>query len=425
MTYYNAPNSVRSYNLFKGIGTLILAVIVVSLLLANSFSRPAQPEPTEAPTMAATEPPKTVEKPADTVTPIPTEESVKVEPPTLSVPEVGDDGAVSMRGTGAPGSTVELWANGESLGQVTVGNDGNWSFDAVFDPGEYDVSVRALDPDGTLLAASEPTKIIVEAPKVEPPTLALPEVGDDGSVALRGTGTPGSTVELWANGERLGKVIVGDDGTWSLDTVLEPGEYDVSARAVDVDGGVLAESEPTTVLVEAAMAELPAFTSPATGEEITSDMVKLAGTGQPGAEIEILDQGEVIATATVQNDGTWSYTYDVEPGAHELAVRNMGDDASTSAALSIDVVAEATAPPDVAALPPEAAEFAEMDIDCGVEDAPEGIDLGETYIVAPCEFMGLIAARTGVTLEALIAANPDIGDPNLIMPGQVINLPPR
>jgi hypothetical protein len=37
--------------------------------------------------------------------------------------------------------------------------------------------------------------------------------------------------------------------------------------------------------------------------------------------------------------------------------------------------------------------------------------------------MALIANRTGVTLAALIAANPEVTNPDLIYPGQILNLP--
>ena len=424
MAYYDALDSVRSYNTFKGVGTLVLIVIIAILALAGRFGGTTPPEVAVV-TMVPTQSLKMVETPVDTATVMPTVEAPKVVAPTLALSEVDADGAVTLRGTGTPGSIVELWADGERLDQVTVGDDGTWSFDATFDPGEYDVSVRAVDAGGALLAESKTATVVVEAPKVAAPTLVLSEVNADGAVTLRGTGTPGSTVELWANGKRIEQVTVGDDGTWSFGATFDPGEYDVSVRAVDAGGTLLAESEPVTLVVEAPKVAAPAFTSPAGGETITGGTVELAGTGQPGAKIEILDQGEVVGTVTVQDDGTWAYTYAVEPGTHELAVRNVGDDASTSAVMRIDVVAETTEPAGEVALSEEDGDFATVEVDCSLGDAPEGIDRGDTYIVAPCEYMGLIAARAGVTLKDLIAANPDVEDPTLIFPGQVLNLPPR
>jgi len=60
-----------------------------------------------------------------------------------------------------------------------------------------------------------------------------------------------------------------------------------------------------------------------------------------------------------------------------------------------------------------------------VGNIPMGVDQGTTYIVARCEYMALIAQRTGVKLADLIAANPQVTNPNLIYPDQVLNLPPR
>lgn len=45
-------------------------------------------------------------------------------------------------------------------------------------------------------------------------------------------------------------------------------------------------------------------------------------------------------------------------------------------------------------------------------------------VVQPGETLFIIARRHGVTLAELIAVNPQIVDPNLIFPGMVVNLPP-
>jgi LysM repeat protein len=48
---------------------------------------------------------------------------------------------------------------------------------------------------------------------------------------------------------------------------------------------------------------------------------------------------------------------------------------------------------------------------------------GGTYIVQPGDTLGKIAARIGCSLNALLAANPQIQNPSLIFAGQSINLP--
>jgi LysM repeat protein len=45
-------------------------------------------------------------------------------------------------------------------------------------------------------------------------------------------------------------------------------------------------------------------------------------------------------------------------------------------------------------------------------------------VVQPGETLFIIARRHGITLTELLAVNPQIVDPNLIFPGMVVNLPP-
>jgi len=258
-----------------------------------------------------------------------------------------------------------------------------------------------------------PTRQAVVEPTiaVAAPTLSTPKVSDDGTVTFSGTGTPGSTVEIWAGGKRIGEATVGADGTWSfVAPSMEAGDYDFSVRAVDASGKTLAESTPLKFTVPV-LVKAPMLTAPLPDAAITGDMVALEGTGQPGAEVEILDNGKVVGKAVVQADGTWKFDYKFEPGAHSLAVQNAGDAASASEAINVEVAA---APKPAAATGV-----------CSAGNIPMGVDQGTTYIVARCEYMGLIAQRTGVKLADLIAANPQVTNPSLIYPDQVLNLPPR
>ena len=48
---------------------------------------------------------------------------------------------------------------------------------------------------------------------------------------------------------------------------------------------------------------------------------------------------------------------------------------------------------------------------------------GNTYVVQPGDTLAKIAQRTGTTVRAILAVNPQITNPNVIYVGQVINLP--
>lgn len=275
------------------------------------------------------------------------------------------------------------------------------------------VTASATLPPTTVPPTATPTAV----PVVEVPALALADVGEDGVVTVRGTGTAGSTLEVWGNGTLLDTVVIDADGVWRVKASLESGAYDISARVVDTEGRIVVESEAVRFVVETPEPLLPMLVSPQDSEIVTGETVTLTGTGEPGAEVEILDQDEVVGTAAVQADGTWLFLYEAELGLHAIAVRTVGGRSGATANVEV-VAAEAV---ETVAIP----DFAAMEFDCSAGDAPEGIDLGDTYIVAPCEFLGLIAVRTGIDLEALLAANPDIKDTDVIFPGQVLNLPPH
>ncbi len=57
------------------------------------------------------------------------------------------------------------------------------------------------------------------------------------------------------------------------------------------------------------------------------------------------------------------------------------------------------------------------------EELPPPPPGGSTYIVQPGDTLFIIAQRFGISLEALIAANPQIVDPNIIFPGLIIIIP--
>jgi len=66
----------------------------------------------------------------------------------------------------------------------------------------------------------------------------------------------------------------------------------------------------------------------------------------------------------------------------------------------------------------------EPDTGCG-PDAKPGQVMGNRYRVGECEYIGKIAQAHGILIRDLIAANPQIKDPDRIKPGEILNLPAR
>ncbi len=272
----------------------------------------------------------------------------------------------------------------------------------------------ASQPEGSTVAAPTPSAPEVAADEpvalVKAPVMSTPQVSAEGTVTLSGTGMPDSLVEIWATGKRVGQTTVGVDGAWTFVVQLDPGDYDFAARAVDASGATLAES-PSFKYIVPASKQPPTLTAPQSGALIAGNLVTLEGAGTPGAKIEILDQGKVVSTTVVRLDGTWTLDCLCDSGARVLSVQNAGEPESASEAIAIQVAVASIAIPG--------------DIVCGEEDIPMGVDHGTVYVVAPCEYIGLIAARVGVKLADLLAANPQLVDPDRIDPGQILNLPPR
>ena len=170
----------------------------------------------------------------------------EVATPTFVKPVITEDGALVFTGTGEPGATLGIFANGKKIGEAVVGDDGKWQFDAgKLEPGEYDFVIKTLDSEGAVVneSGSENFTMPKPAAEVAMPVLAKPEITKDGNLLFTGTGEPGATLGIFANGKKIGEVVVGDDGKWEFDAgKLEPGEYDFVIKTLDSAGEVVNES---------------------------------------------------------------------------------------------------------------------------------------------------------------------------------------
>ncbi len=310
----------------------------------------------------------------------------------------------TLTGAGEPGNQVEVVVDGEVVGTAIVGEDGTWSFDYPFaDPGDYDIVLRVLDEDGNALGESDSISLTVAEPV--PPTLeglSISEALTDESITVSGTGAPGTEVEILADGTRFGVAPVREDGTWIYAIAFsDPGEYDVTAQTVDVDGNVIDETDASSVTVSTpAASEQFAFIFPADGGQIIQGFLTIVGTSEPGDEIEIFDDGESIGTTTTEDSGEWYFRFEPALGEHQFSAAVVGA-GSELEARSLEVVPVG-------------------EVDC---DSNLGISRGVNYIVGTCNTFGTVIERTGATLESLIEANPQIDNPDLIYPGDILNIP--
>ena len=89
-----------------------------------------------------------------------------------------DKGTVQLSGTGDPGARIQLFLDNAPLGEVTVGSDGNWSFETEtkLATGEHNFRADRIDPDsGAVVGRASIGMARMEPPKEEEVAAQEPE----------------------------------------------------------------------------------------------------------------------------------------------------------------------------------------------------------------------------------------------------------
>ena len=248
-----------------------------------------------------------------------------------------DDSTPTFSGTAEPNTTLIIYNNGEELHRVQVDPDGNWSFtpSPALTPGAYSFSTVVVDAAGNRSPESTPIGFIVDTSAVtisidqvldnEGPVqgaLASGGVTDDTTPTLSGTATPGSTVNIYLNGDLLQEnVPVNSQGQWSytVSPALTTGEYAFSATVVTPAGGESAPTADFNLEVDVTPSAAPTIDSitddvgsvqdPLVDGSVTDDTTPtLRGTGVEGDLIIIRNNGVVIGSEVVRPDNTWTFT---------------------------------------------------------------------------------------------------------------------
>ena len=207
-----------------------------------------------------------------------------------------DDSTPVFTGTGTPGNTVYIMDGGKVIGTSIVGKDGQWTFTptTALAHGEHIITLIEKDAAGN---KSEPTagfKFNVDLKAPKQPVISdvlddeknqqVPQNGmtADNTPTLKGTAEPGASVEVFANGIKIGEAPVDTDGTWTFtpDEALSDGPYSFTSVTVDSAGNRGLQSQPYDLIIQ-----VPDTTAP----------------DKPGSDEIVDDNGQVIAEGT-QND---------------------------------------------------------------------------------------------------------------------------
>ncbi|WP_172889112.1 Ig-like domain-containing protein [Microbacterium sp. TPU 3598] len=211
---------------------------------------------------------------------------------------IGKKGTL-VSGTAEPGQTVQVKDNNGTI-LATAKTDTYGVFVATI-AGPLPGGARTLTvTDGLGNQVNIDVKVESDALTITSPTAGA-KLGKTG-IEFAGTAEPGVSVEIKdSKGNVIASGVSNAQGVWTM-TVTGPlpaGETTVSVTAGDktVERTYTVATDPLVV------------TTPAPGAKIGKTGVEFAGTGEPGATIEIKnDNGDVIATGVADVEGNWSAT---------------------------------------------------------------------------------------------------------------------
>ncbi len=270
---------------------------------------------------------------------------------------VTDDKKPVFSGTGEAGSTLTIFDNGIPIGQVTVGNDGKWSFTPALDliDGPHTITLQQTDPAGNVSTiATGPTFTVDTIP---PLPVVVDAVSQDGTT-VTGTGEIGATVTITTTGG----VVLGTaqvDGSGNFTVTLTPAQThgeDLLAKVNDAAGNKGLDTPfeasnsgfpPVPVLVSV-IDDVGTIKGQLTNGQSTDDnRPTLSGTAEVGAiNVTIYDNGILIGIAPVNPDGSWTFTpvLPLLEGPHAFTVTTTNGSGTGGASAPFSVVVD-TIPP--------------------------------------------------------------------------------
>lgn len=285
------------------------------------------------------------------------------------------------------------------------------------------VSVKPVPP------ASVPPRP-APAPQAVLPSFDAVQVAPDGHAVIAGRAAPGAQVTVLDHGKPIGTVTADPQGQWVLipDQPLPPGPRQLSLAARAPGASKTTRSDVTVAVVVPKSAPAATRTAPMAvllpqnpaapaqamasplraGQSLVLDIVEylaagpidLSGRAVPAAQVRISVNDRPLGTATADAAGRWAkqLTSGVPVGRYRLRLVAVAPDGTPAGSLAIEL-----------------------------RRAAPGERPGDYFAVVPGNNLWHVAERSygaGLRYVEIYRANPErISDPNLIYPGQLLDLP--
>lgn len=243
-----------------------------------------------------------------------------------------NDNTPTLTGVTEADSIVTIRDGNTVIGTTTSDASGNWSFTPApaLSEGSHSLTATVTDGAGNISPAAPPFVVVVDtlapaAPSItsviddQPGSTLLTngQLTNDAQPTLSGTTEANAIVTIRSNGTIIGTANADGSGSWSFTptNALAQGENIFTVTATDAAGNTSGASASFTVLVDSVAPSAPVIltvqdnTAPTTGP-ISNGQISnesrpaLSGTGEVGATITVLSDGQPIGTTIVGAGGT-------------------------------------------------------------------------------------------------------------------------
>lgn len=282
--------------------------------------------------------------------------------PSFDVVRVEPSGDAVMAGRAEPGARVTVLSNAGVIATTQADSNGEWVIvlDESLAAGSHEIWLQSEGADGVVAESRE--AVVVTIPGGEETTVAQ-EGGEENGQSAEDSGVLAVTVPREDSGSAV--------------SVLQ-----APAGGVGIAGGGALTLDSLSYDEEGA--------------------VTLAGKAEPGSEVRPYIDGEIAGSVRADEEGNWSITLDrtLDAGRHDLRVDQVDGQGTVAARLETPIQQAAFTMPSSAE---------------------------PLVVIQPGNNLWLIARHVygrGVLYTQIFEANRDqIGDPDLIYPGQIFILP--
>jgi hypothetical protein len=208
---------------------------------------------------------------ANTAAPAPAD-TAPATAPSFDVVRIDPSGHTVIAGRSKPKAQVTILDGGKEIGKVTADDQGEWVFvpDQPLPPGNRELSLRAVNPDGStedgqvpvILAVPEQkgtalavkvnpngTVQILQGPEAMegagPVSIDVANYDDKGRLSVEGKAPARSALEIYLDNKSVGRVNADDKGMWqiTLSSKLSNESHKLRADQIGPDGKVAARAE--------------------------------------------------------------------------------------------------------------------------------------------------------------------------------------